>query len=164
MVRLLDSPSLRSMPSAPNAREPSLNGSAASSGAMNSARAAAYGNSSTRRRGRRPSSPVRLPIRDANPASFLGTRSSQTVSFFRRMNRSTLMPHVCLSTSGNRSCDSGMRISADQPPSSIETRDCHTASQEASWNVSLKMIVSSCTLDALTPNAAPVSRSYIESR
>ena len=103
-------------------------------------------------------------MREARPASFFGTRSNQTVSFFRLMNRSTLTPQVCLSASGNRSCDSGMRISADQPPSPIETCYCHTASHDLSTNVSLKMIASSCTFAALTPNAAPVSRSYIESR
>ena len=41
--------------------------------------------------------------------------SSHGLLVLRRMKRSTLMPHVCLSPAGKRSCDSGIRISTDQP-------------------------------------------------
>lgn len=76
-------------------------------------------------------------MRDARPVSSFGTSSSHTVSFFRRMKRSTFTPHVCLSADANRSWDSGIRISADQPRSSTETCDCQTASQAESCQVSL---------------------------
>ena len=76
-------------------------------------------------------------MREALPFSFFGTISSHEYSFLRRTKRSTLMPHVWRSALAKRSCDSGMRISADQPCSSADTCDCHTASQVPSHQLSL---------------------------
>ena len=102
-------------------REPSLNGFTVDAGATYSARPAVYGSSSNRRDGLSPSRPVRCTIRDARPVSFFGTISSHDPSLRRRMYRSTLMPQVCVSADVKRSCERGIRISTDQPPSSIDT-------------------------------------------
>ena len=77
--------------------------------------------------------PVKCAMRDAMPFSLFFTSASQSVSFLRRMKRSTFRPQVFLSPAENRSCDNGIRSSALQPRSSVDTAECHTPSHV--WSV-----------------------------
>jgi hypothetical protein len=99
---------------------------------------------------------VRCAIRDASPFSFFGTSSSHDVSLARRRWRATLIPQVCVSAGLNRSCEKGIRSSADHPCASIDTAEDHTASHEVFSKVSFEMTRSRCTPAALTMNATPV--------
>ena len=68
-------------------------------------------------------------------------------------------PQTWRSAVWNRSCENGMRISAVQPSSSVETAASHTASHVSSSDESLKSTPSPSVPAAETWNQAPVSRS-----
>ncbi len=93
-VRLLDTPYLRSRPPDANPRDPSLKGEPSEAGLMNSPRPVTYGITWSVDGGWMPAMPSSRAMRDARPASFLGTSSSQSASLRRWMIRCTLMPHV----------------------------------------------------------------------
>src|SRR5437660_11778432 len=126
---------LRSSPSAASATDALSSG--LPSGACRVRLVTAYGTSSSRFGARLSESAPTSPNDDTYPLALRASSGHVEVSSSRPISRPTAKPMVFPSPDAKRSCENGIRNSADQPRVSRDTATFHTASQLSSRLLSL---------------------------
>src|SRR5262245_20117085 len=142
---------LRSTPTLAPASGVRSNGLPASTGIVATS-PTTYGASSSRFDALPSVTPVRSPNEDTNPLAPFDNSGHEDVSLRRATVRATAKPRRPSPCDLNRSCENGMRNSADHPSSSRRATTSQTASQLSSLLASLNQYESCFTPAGLTPN------------
>ena len=165
IVMLLEKPHFRSRPALADPVRPSLNGSPGSAVPLMELRAGDVGEQFEVRLARDGVEAAEFPRQRDHAAVVLPHERPPALLVLALDGlRTTWRPQTWRSDGVNRSCENGMRISATQPFSSIETADSHTPFQVSSSLESLNMTPSPIDPAAVTLKNEPVRWSWRASK